>query len=57
MTNYNQTVKILYSHFSEKKAGAILYRLEKRTLEMVDLFKKVIQLTEEFDQKHLKNTE
>lgn len=55
--NYNQTVKILYSHFSEKKAGAILYSLEKRTLEMVDLFKKVIQLTEEFDQKHLKNTE
>lgn len=55
--NYNQIVKILYHNFSEKKAAALLYKLEKQTLEMVDLFKKVMQLTEEFDQKHLKNSE
>lgn len=55
--NYNQIVKLLYSNFSEKKAAALLYKLEKQTLEMVDIFKKVIQLTEEFNKKHLKNSE
>ena len=55
--NYNQMVKLLYTNFSEKKAAAILYKLERQTLEMVDIFKKVMQLTEEFDQKHFKNTE
>lgn len=55
--NYNQIVKLLYSNFSEKKAAAILYKLEKQTTEMVTIFKKVVQLTEEFDQKHLKDSE
>ncbi|MBV6880468.1 conjugal transfer protein MobA [Epilithonimonas ginsengisoli] len=55
--NYNQMVKLLYTNFSEKKAGAMLYNLEKQTIEMVEIFKKVMQLTEEFDQKHLKNSE
>lgn len=55
--NYNQMVKLLYNNFSEKKAAAILYRLEKQTLEMADLFKKVIQLTEEFEQKNLQNSQ
>ena len=55
--NYNQVVKLLYTHFSEKKAAAILYKLERQTLEMVDIFKKVMKLTEEFDQKILKNSE
>ncbi|WP_415326319.1 conjugal transfer protein MobA [Chryseobacterium sp. MMS23-Vi53] len=55
--NYNQMVKLLYTHFSEKKAGALLYKLEQQTLEMVEIFKKVIQMTEEFNQKHLKNSE
>lgn len=53
--NYNQMVKLLYTNFSEKKAAALLYKLEKNTVEMVDIFKKVMQLTEEFDQKYLKN--
>lgn len=55
--NYNQIIKLLYTNFSEKKAATFLYKLEKQTLEMVDIFKKVIQLTEEFNQKHLKNSE
>ncbi|WP_407503331.1 conjugal transfer protein MobA [Elizabethkingia miricola] len=55
--NYNQIVKLLYTNFSEKKASAILYKLEKQTVEMVEIFKKVIQLTEEFNQNHLKNSE
>ena len=52
--NYNQIVKLLYKNFSEKKAAAYLYKLEKQTVEMVELFKKVVEITEEFDQKYLK---
>lgn len=52
--NYNQVVKILYQKFSEKKASAYLYKLEKQTTELAVLSKKIIQLTEEFELKHLK---
>ena len=52
--NYNQVVKILYRHFSEKKAAAYLYKLEKQTAEMAALCRKIIQLTEAFEAKHLK---
>lgn len=52
--NYNQVVKLLYSHFSEKKASAYLYKLEKQTAEMAALCRKIILLTEEFEDKHLK---
>ena len=52
--NYNQIVKLLYRNFTEKKASAYLYKLEKQTAEMVQLFKKVVEITEEFDKKHLK---
>ncbi|MCK0125252.1 hypothetical protein MWU76_12670 [Gelidibacter sp. F2691] len=52
--NYNQIVKLLYKSFSEKKASAYLYKLEKQTTDMAELFKKIVQITEEFDKKHLK---
>ena len=52
--NYNQIVKLLYCHFSEKKALAYLYKLEKQTAEMVVLFKKIVEITEEFDRNYLK---
>ena len=52
--NYNQIVKLLYRHFSEKKAAAFLYKLEKQTAEMAMLCQKIIQITEEFETKHLK---
>ena len=52
--NYNQIVKLLYKNFSEKKAAAFLYKLEKQTAEMAMLCQKIIQLTEEFEAKHLK---
>ncbi|MFZ4860717.1 conjugal transfer protein MobA [Sphingobacterium sp. Mn56C] len=51
--NYNQIVKILYSNFSEKKASAYLFKLEKQTAEMADLCRKVIELTQEFEKEHL----
>lgn len=53
-TNYNQVVKILYRNFSEKKAAAYLYKLEKQTAEMAVLCQKIILLTEEFEAKYLK---
>lgn len=52
-TNYNQVVKLLNSNFSEKKASAYLYKLEKETKEMKELLLKVLILTEEFEKKHL----
>lgn len=51
--NYNQLVKLLYRNFSEKKAAAYLYKLEKQTVEMATLCKQIILLMEEFEQKHL----
>lgn len=52
--NYNQVIKILHRNFSEKKALAYLYKLEKQTIELAILSKKIVQLTEEFEEKHLK---
>jgi hypothetical protein len=52
--NYNQVVKLLYRNFSEKKAAAYLYKLEKQTAEMAVLCQKIIQLTEDFEANHLK---
>lgn len=51
--NYNQVVKVLNRNFSEKKAAAYLFKLEKQTAEMAALFRKVIQLIDEFERLHL----
>lgn len=51
--NYNQIVKILYRNFSENKAAAYLFKLEKQTAELAKLCQEIIQLTEEFEVKHL----
>ncbi len=53
--NYNQLVKLLYSRFTEKKAAAFLFKLEKQTIEMAGLCKKIIDLIEEFEQNFLKD--
>lgn len=53
-TNYNQIVKLLNTNFSDKKAFAYLYKLEKQTIEMKDLLLKVVVLTSEFEKKYLK---
>ncbi|MFV0537934.1 MAG: conjugal transfer protein MobA [Dysgonomonas sp.] len=49
--NYNQVVKALNSNFSEKKALAFLYKLEKATIDLVDLQKKILALTNDLKQK------
>lgn len=46
--NYNQVVKELHSNFSEKKALALLYKLEKATVDLVEIGKKIQELSEDF---------
>lgn len=47
--NYNQTVKELKSRFSEKKAMALLYKLEGITRELVAVSREVVALTQKFE--------
>ena len=56
-TNYNQIVKLLNANFSDKKASAYLFKLEKETKEMKELLQKVLILTEEFEKKYLNKEE
>jgi hypothetical protein len=51
--NYNQVTKAIKTTFTEKKALAFLYQLEKATLELVVLNKKIMDLTAEFERKYL----
>lgn len=50
-TNYNQVVKTLKTNFTEKKALAFLYKLEKETIKLVEISRKIEALTAEFKQK------
>jgi hypothetical protein len=51
--NYNQIVKELHSNFGEKKALALLYKLEKATVELAGIGREVMQLCEQFKTKYL----
>jgi hypothetical protein len=51
--NYNQVVKAIKATFTEKKALAFLYKLEKATMELVAINQKIIDLTAEFEREHL----
>ena len=51
--NYNQIVKELHSNFGEKKALALLYKLEKATVELAGIGREVMQLYEQFKAKYL----
>lgn len=55
--NYNQVVKLLHTWFSDRKAAAFLYKLEKQTAELAVLCKKIIEITEQFNRHHLKKEE
>ena len=54
-TNYNQVVKELRMHFSEKKAMALLFRLEQDTIELVKLSRQIVGLSEELKEWAAKN--
>jgi hypothetical protein len=53
--NYNQVVKHLKATFAEKTALALLYKLEKTTMELVAINKQIVDLTREFERNHLKS--
>lgn len=50
--NYNQIVKYLNTHFSEKAALSMLYKLEKITIELVETNRQIVALCDEFKQKY-----
>ncbi len=50
--NYNQLVLALKTNFTEKKALAFLYKLEKETIKLVELSQKIVAVAEEFKQKY-----
>lgn len=52
--NYNQIVKLLYRNFSEKKAAAYLFKLEKHTVQLAALCSSIIAQTKELEEKYLK---
>ncbi|MCC8173212.1 MAG: MobA protein [Odoribacter sp.] len=47
--NYNQVVKALKANFSEKKAKALLYKLEKCTRELNQITQNIIHITQEYE--------
>ena len=49
--NCNQIVKILYRNFSEKKAAAYLYKLEKETTQLIAICKQILELSQQMEQK------
>ena len=50
-TNYNQVVKLLHTHFSERKALAMLYKLENTTRELAAVGQQIVALSEEFQKR------
>ncbi len=46
--NYNQVVVALKVNFTERKALAMLYKLERATIDLSSICRTIIQLTEEF---------
>ena len=50
--NYNQVVKELCTRFSERKALSLLYKLEKATMQLVEINSRIVALSEEFRRKY-----
>lgn len=48
--NYNQVVKELHSHFSQRKALALLYKLEKQTAQLAAIGQQIVSLSKEFQE-------
>lgn len=50
--NYNQVVKELRTRFSERKALSLLYKLEKATMQLIEINSRIVALSEEFRRKY-----
>ena len=46
--NYNQTLKELKSHFSERRTTALVFKLENYMMQLVQIMTKVVELTNEY---------
>ena len=55
--NYNQTLKELKSHFSERRAMALVCKLEKCMIQLVQIMHKVKDMTDEYQKKVQKSGE
>ena len=55
--NYNQTLKELKSHFSERRTAALVYKLEKYLMQLVQIIHKVVEQTDEYQKKVQKSGE
>ena len=51
--NYNQTVKAVKTNFGDQRAFVLLRNLEKATIDLVLLSKRIILLTREFEENYL----
>ena len=49
--NYNQTLKELKCHFSEHRAMALVCKLEKYMMQLVQIMAKVTELTAEYKER------
>ena len=47
--NYNQTLKELKSHFSERRTVALVYKLEKYMMQLVQIMHEVVELTNRYE--------
>ena len=54
---YNQTLKELKSHFSERRTMALVCKLEKYMMQLVQIMHKVIERTDEYQEKVQKSGE
>ena len=51
--NYNQTLKELKNHFSERRAAALVYKLEKNMMQLVQIMHEVVELTNRYENRRI----
>ena len=51
--NYNQTLKELKSHFSERRTMALVCKLEKYMMEFVQILYEVVELTNRYEKRRI----
>ncbi|MBR0118306.1 MAG: hypothetical protein IJM04_13675 [Prevotella sp.] len=53
--NYNETLKELKSHFSERRTAALVYKLEKYMMQLVQIMHEVVELTNKYESHRIGN--
>ena len=51
--NYNQVVKILHTHFGDKKTVFYIGNLEKKTIELANICREILILSKKFEAEYL----